>query len=154
MTEIFDIKTSFFGIFLSYQYVFLFFFVVFLSGYYFLLEWYLRSHKSTKIYKTPENMWETTHHISQHFLYLKNHIETFEKSIFYREVGLYIRKCIFEIYGDSNIFFMTYSEIAELYPSKYQWIFGEVYLFEFDAQKKDSLEKRLEILKKIEEITE
>lgn len=153
MAEIFDIKTSFFGIFVSYQYVFLFFVVVFLSAYYFLLEFYLRSQKTTVPISLSQKSWNEVSDESQHFLYLKNHIENFERALFYREVGLYIRKCIFEIYGDTNIFFMTYTEIAQHYPSKFQWIFGEVYMFEFDAQKKDTLEKRWEILHKIEEIT-
>jgi len=151
MQDIFDIQWFFLWFLFSSQYFLLLWVVIFFAWYYFLLRYYLSGKYNNEIkdQKQTEKIENNNDILTQRLHYLFANITVFSPSIFYREVWIFLRKCMIEEYGDKNISFMTGDEIKRNFPSKYWEIFQEVYLYEFDSSKVDSIEKREKILKNI-----
>ncbi len=149
MEDIFDIKFLDVAFLFSYEYLFLLWLIVFFGLYYFIAVKYFSLHNSQK--KVVENILSAQEmsENEQRMQYLEKHIWDFDRGLFYREVWLFLRKCMFDIFWENQIYFMTATELVWKFPSKYQSIFLVVYQKEFDSQSEDSLKIRQEILQKI-----
>ena len=154
MEDIFDIKFLNFAFLFSYEYLFLLWLIVFFGFYYLVAVKYFSLHNSQKKEVEYNPSSQEINENEQRIQYLEKHIWDFDRGLFYREVGLFLRKCMFDIFWENQIYFMTATELVSRFPSKYQSIFFVVYKKEFDAQSEDSLEVRKEILQKIREITQ
>lgn len=149
MTDIHDIQTYIFWFFYSLHYFLLLGIIVFFVVFYFWLQYYLQHIKPKNEIKEKILEMENDS-LKQRFQYLLENIRVLERNLFYREIWIFLKFTISKQTNKTNIFYMTLEEIKKEISSDYTEILEEVYYLEFDKNRVDNLEKRYEILKKIE----
>lgn len=146
MTDIYDIKilvfwwiTSTDHIILAVIFIFLFLFFILLGVYFFQNE-----PKKVIQQETPVD------DLVKRKQFIKENIEDFSRSIFYREVGILLRFLVLRKYKNYEIFTLTLEELLKKYPSKYDGLIKEVYFLEFNDSLEESIKKRKQIVEQIE----
>lgn len=149
MKEIHDIQTYVFWFFYSLHYFVLLAIILFFVCFYIGLQYYFHHIKpKNEIEEKIEDIEDDG--LKQRFHYLLDNVRSLERHLFYREVWIFLKFAINKQTHNPNIFYMTLQEIKKHITCDYNDILEEVYYLEFDKNRVDNLEKRYEILKKIE----
>lgn len=146
MTDIYDIKILVFWWITSTDHMILVVIFIFLFLFFILLGVYFFQNEPKKVIQqeTPVD------DLVKRKQFIKENIEDFSRSIFYREVGILLRFLVLRKYKNYEIFTLTLEELLKKYPSKYDGLIKEVYFLEFNDSLEESIKKRKQIVEQIE----